>query len=345
MEKLVSIVIPAYNPPKALFKACIESILSQSYSNYEVIVIDDGSKSEFAEYIDKISVQDSRVHVIHQINAGEGGARNVGMKNASGEYIVFVDADDCMGYEWLSYAMQLANTTGADVVCGKVIMCEKRPVNINDRSHEYVFFEKDELWKIQRDMLVGKTELLDGIEYLDVGSCAKLFKCNVIDSMEFPVGVKLSADQVFNHEVLSRCNSYVISNYDSYYYIMNPDSISHVHHVDAVQIMMHSLELVGSHLIDNDAVKTAYNYHVVEDFQKALQFAYFNGSKKLSFTEVKKGVSKSLENELARVALRNVNKGMYASNTKFFKVWLLKNKMSFLYVLLKTVYLKRKGWK
>ena len=98
MNKLVSIVIPAYNPPKNLFRDCIESITTQNYSNFEVVVIDDGSKPEFAEYMDIVASQDSRILVIHQTNTGEGGASNAGMQMASGDYVVFVDADDCLGY-------------------------------------------------------------------------------------------------------------------------------------------------------------------------------------------------------------------------------------------------------
>lgn len=342
MEKLVSIVIPAYNPPKELFRACIESVITQNYFNLEVVVIDDGSKLEFAEYMDEIALQDNRIRIIHQINTGEGGARNAGMQKASGDYMVFVDADDCLGFGWLNYAMQIADKTDADVVCGKVIMCEKKPAQNNACSYEYRFFEKDELWKIQRDVLKGKTALLNGVDYLDVGACAKLFKHTVIHDMEFPVGVKLSADQVFNHEVLSKCNSYAITNYDSYYYIMNPESISHVYHADAVRIMMHSLEFVKAHLIDNPEVIKAFNYHVVDDLQKALQFSFFNSSKKLSISAITKGISKSLRNELANNSLMSVEKEMYASKSQYFKVWLLKKKMAFIYVMLKLLYLKSK---
>lgn len=342
MDKLVSIVIPAYNPPKELFKACIESITTQNYSNLEVIVIDDGSKQEFAEYMDTIALQDNRIQVVHQTNTGEGGARNKGMRKANGEYMVFVDADDCLGYGWINYAMQIAEKTNADVVCGKVIMCEKKPVISTNSSCEYRAFEKEELWKIQRDMLIGKTSLLDGVSYLDVGSCAKLFKYNVVNGLEFPVGVKLSADQVFNHEVLSKCNSYAITNYDSYYYIMNPESISHIYHSDAVQIMMHSLELVKLNLINNPEVLSAFNYHVVDDLQKALQFSYFNSSKKLAISTITKGVSQSLKNELASNALKSVEKEMYIFKNQYFKVWLLKKKMVFIYVMLKVIYLR---WK
>ena len=89
----VSIVVPVYNTEKYL-RQCIESILAQTLSEIEIIIVDDGSKAECAALCDELAGTDSRIKVIHKVNGGLGFARNSGMEIASGEYVGFVDSDD-----------------------------------------------------------------------------------------------------------------------------------------------------------------------------------------------------------------------------------------------------------
>ena len=90
---LLSIIIPVYQAKKYLGK-CIDSILNQSFLDFELILVDDGSNDGSERICDEYTRKDNRIKVIHQINQGVSGARNTGLKYASGEYIAFVDADD-----------------------------------------------------------------------------------------------------------------------------------------------------------------------------------------------------------------------------------------------------------
>ena len=90
---MISVIIPVYNCEKYI-KKCIESILNQTYKDLEVIVIDDGSKDSSLNICNKLMKEDYRLTVIHQENQGVSSARNKGLENAQGEYIVFVDGDD-----------------------------------------------------------------------------------------------------------------------------------------------------------------------------------------------------------------------------------------------------------
>lgn len=90
---MVSIIVPIYNAEQYISK-CIESILAQTYRDFELILVDDGSTDMCGKICDEYAKQDSRVHVIHQENKGVSAARNAGISLAKGEYIMFVDSDD-----------------------------------------------------------------------------------------------------------------------------------------------------------------------------------------------------------------------------------------------------------
>lgn len=107
MKPLVSVIVPIYNVEKYLSK-CIESIINQTLSNIEIILINDGSTDSSGVIADNYAKNDSRIKVIHKKNGGQGSARNIGIELASGEYIGFVDSDDWIDLDSMrSYIMLL----------------------------------------------------------------------------------------------------------------------------------------------------------------------------------------------------------------------------------------------
>ena len=95
----ISIIVPVYNVEQYLDR-CVNSILNQTFTDFELILVDDGSKDHCPEMCDEWSKKDARITVIHKENGGAGSARNIGMKKASGKYVCFVDSDD-----WVSFHM------------------------------------------------------------------------------------------------------------------------------------------------------------------------------------------------------------------------------------------------
>ena len=105
-KPLISVVVPVYNVAKYLKKS-IESIVNQTYTNLEIILVDDGSKDESGEICEDYSLKDSRIIVIHKPNGGLSDARNAGIKQAKGEYITFVDSDDTIDYDMIEFLYDL----------------------------------------------------------------------------------------------------------------------------------------------------------------------------------------------------------------------------------------------
>ena len=111
-QPTISIIVPVYNSEKYL-DACIDSILSQSFRDFELILVDDGSKDSSAQICDEYASQDTRVRVIHKANGGVSAARNDGLDIAKGEYITFIDSDDWVERESLS---TISNYRDYDIV-------------------------------------------------------------------------------------------------------------------------------------------------------------------------------------------------------------------------------------
>lgn len=111
----ISIIVPVYNADKYL-RRCVDSILAQTFTDFELLLIDDGSNDCSGVICDEYAVNDSRVRVFHKPNGGVSSARNVGLDNARGEWITFCDADDFVSPWWLVY-FNFDNTNGYNIIC------------------------------------------------------------------------------------------------------------------------------------------------------------------------------------------------------------------------------------
>ena len=114
-EQLVSVIIPVYNVSRYL-PQCFDSVISQTYRNLEIIVIDDGSTDDSGSICDQYAEKDDRIHVIHTDNRGLASARNLGLENVSGEYISFIDSDDWIEPQTIEMRIGAALETEADIV-------------------------------------------------------------------------------------------------------------------------------------------------------------------------------------------------------------------------------------
>lgn len=115
-NSLISVVVPIYNVEKYL-RRCVDSIIVQSYSNLEIILVDDGSPDNSGVICDDYAVADSRITVCHKDNGGLSDARNCGVDVATGEYITFIDADDYVAPNYIEFLHRLLITTEADIAC------------------------------------------------------------------------------------------------------------------------------------------------------------------------------------------------------------------------------------
>lgn len=147
-RSLVSVIIPVYKVEPYL-RQCVDSVLAQTYTDFEVILVDDGSPDGCPAICDEYAEKDSRVKVIHKENGGLSDARNAGMNIACGEYALFVDSDDFISKEFLENLLRMAEEYNLDIVEGKTVYYENALVSeVFHLNHdEYVFFNNDDVYE------------------------------------------------------------------------------------------------------------------------------------------------------------------------------------------------------
>lgn len=114
MKKVVSIIIPVYNVEEFIFKT-VKSVMNQDYKDIEIILVDDGSPDNSAKIIDELAKRDDRIVCVHKDNGGVSSARNVGLRMALGEYVTFIDGDDWVEPNYISYLLNLVESNNCQI--------------------------------------------------------------------------------------------------------------------------------------------------------------------------------------------------------------------------------------
>lgn len=210
---LISVIVPVYNVEKYLAK-CIDSILKQTYSNLEIILVDDGSTDNSNKICKEYEKLDKRIRVIHKKNGGLSDARNYGLTFATGDYISFIDSDDYIEknmYELLLNALK--NNNGDMAVCGRWIEKEEEQLELYTKDRE-------EVW----DSIQALKYYFKRIK-IDPSACDKLFKKEILDNIVFPIG-KIHEDIFIMDVIIARCKIIVHVGKPLYHYVNRQGSIT-----------------------------------------------------------------------------------------------------------------------
>ena len=205
---LISIIIPAYNVGKYI-EECILSIIHQTYTNIEIIVVDDGSPDETPAIIDRIAAQDKRIIPIHQQNTGVSAARNVGIKNSKGEYLVFVDGDDYIAPDFVEYMLKLIQVTGGEMCLS--LNCFTKEVDIQIQNDKVTALNSTEA-----------TALLLSPRII-VGSWNKIYKKSILvdNNLLFSTNLFYGEGLMFYTAYAQLCTKVGVGNRKVYYYRRN----------------------------------------------------------------------------------------------------------------------------
>lgn len=205
---LVSIIIPAYNVERYI-KDCILSVLKQSYSNIEILVVNDGSTDHTPDIIDRLVTTDRRIIPIHQNNAGVSAARNAGIRVSKGEYLVFVDGDDYLSSDYVEYMLELVEITGGDLCLSLDCFTKAGEKQVR---HEVV----EVLDPIRATALLLSPRLI-------VGSWNKIYKKSILldNDLEFSTTLFYGEGLCFYTTFSQLCTKVGVGNRKVYYYRRN----------------------------------------------------------------------------------------------------------------------------
>jgi len=226
---LIDIIVPVYNTPRNDLERCLNSILNQTFNNYIVYIIDDGSNDETKDYLDNYVKDKDSFIVKHISNNGVSNARNLGIDISNSKYIAFVDADDTVESTFLEEAYNLAEDNNLDLIVGGYNEVKDNTI-IRTRLSEpgLHIFEGDNIDKFMEKLLSGKTNENNK----EIGDCptgriyTRLFKRNSIDNLRFYSNIHMSEDTLFMIDYVTKVNKIGVIDKVWYNYYVNDYSIS-----------------------------------------------------------------------------------------------------------------------
>lgn len=280
--KKVSIIIPTYNCEQYI-ERCIISIVNQTYKNIEVIVINDGSKDKTLEILKKIQEKYKNIIIINKENTGVSNSRNIGLKKATGDYILFIDSDDWIENETVKELIEVINNYDVDIVrysymrnnMKEEIIYTKKDENNNDDG--YALINKEMIRKV----LIGKIEAYTPLI---------LIKKEIALYNNFEEDIGYMEDLLYYVKLLVRANNIYFLNKPLYHYFNNPTSVSnndnkYIKNIEDVKkVNKRVKELLKKYNIYDEQLKNEID---IIHFSIILEFVYLlYKNKKISKQEV-----------------------------------------------------------
>lgn len=272
---MVSVVIPVYNTEPYL-RRCIESVLCSHYEDFELILVDDGSTDGSFRLCTEYAGRDRRVKALSQENQGISAARNRGLEACRGEWVVFVDSDDCISPDFLGLT---AAAEPADLLLFDFAETQES-LTTGPRTGEALRYGREDIMGLVERVLVPR-QLREGGTVNFSSSNGKAFRKSLIDryGLRFLPKISYGEDKLFNLEYICRIKNCIYLSVPVYFYENRPGSLSHVLPADSMDGFLLLMEKIGNVLKENHvlpAVELAYHDYVLEYTVHALNSIIFS---------------------------------------------------------------------
>ena len=262
MKPLISIIIPVYNLEKYI-ETCVRSLLCQTYSNIEIILVNDGSTDNSGVICDELSKKDNRVVVLHQSNSGVSDARNNALDMMNGEFVTFVDGDDYVSSEFIEVLYNALESTNADIAtCGHYRVSFEgklnKVYNISENCDDIIVLDgKDSL----KNMFYGKI--------CSASSGSKLYNKRFFKTLRFPDYI-MGEDTFVVYHAFSNASVIAHTNKPLYYYVQHEMSVTnnksnYFKFYDYVKLYDHIISC-DKHLNDKDYFLSLSNRLIENNF-------------------------------------------------------------------------------
>lgn len=263
-NELISIIIPIYNVEKYLSR-CINSVIKQTYKNLEIILVNDGSTDNSETICREYIKSDSRINYIKQNNSGLSTARNTGIKNAHGKYLIFIDSDDYVNVHFVEDLYYALINTNADIAMCDYQKVYEKDVNIYNKNLSIIETVKDNKFE----------NLYNDKSTITTVAWNKIYKKEIFDKIKYPDG-KIHEDEYIIPYILKQANSITYTNSKYYYYYQRPNSITGSYSMKRLDILKALRDRV--HFFENNKILKAralYNYYYQLCYQKKMMLQYF----------------------------------------------------------------------
>ena len=292
MNELISIVIPIYNV-ELFLPRCLDSVIRQTYSNIEIILVNDGSTDGSGKIAEEYATKDERVYLYNKENGGLSDARNYGIERINGKYLTFIDSDDYVALNYIETLYSLMKKNEADMVIG---------------GSEYVFDETmiDTAPVIEEDSVLNKNQALLRALKVEMRQSAwgKLYKAELFEKIRFPKG-KLYEDLAVVFDIINLSNKIVVTNTPLYKYFIRSGSIMqstfNKKHLDEIEIIETAMSRVKE-------IHPEYDEYI----RARLIYSYFVVLRRILLVDSNDSNLKNYKEEL-KVKIKNNSKGLYWS--------------------------------
>ena len=322
---LLSVVIPVYNA-EAYLETSVGTILAQTYSNFELILVNDGSTDRSGEICEEYARQDARVTVYHKPNGGHSSAVNYGLERMNGKYVMICDTDDFYEQDAFEIAVNRINASpDCDTIIFAIYRPDKEPVE--DPASRVVFDKRT----IDKCLLSGQT-----YEYCDIGfhiesTWAKIMRADVIreHTVRMPEHLFLDEDAVYCLHLFEHCRKVAFDSHHIYHYEIRYDSFCHKYSDVAVHMLPLILEEQERYLEkyhpDDQEYSEANDLAVFAWFNEAEEHYFFNEQNTLPAKEVYRQYKELLTNPTVRRHIERIRPSEGDSFMRRMRLSLYKN--------------------
>lgn len=222
-NSMISIVVPVYNIENEILR-CVNSLLNQTYKNIEILLVDDGSTDSSGRICDDYALKDNRVRVFHKKNGGVSSARNVGIENARGYYIAFVDGDDFVNRNMYDQLIEGFCDKEVDVCVGGYVIQGAHDVNNPLRISDRRTLNKSE----------ARVEIIKS-DFINHALCDKVYKIRLFKGMRFDETISYAEDFQVVYKVFENINKVAFIPVYAYHYVMRDESATHIFSLKRLQ--------------------------------------------------------------------------------------------------------------
>lgn len=325
MKSKFSFILPVYNVEKYI-KKCVDSLLNQTYENFEVILINDGSKDKSEDVCKEMVKKDSRVSLYNQVNSGVSVARNLGIDKSSGDWLVFIDPDDWVDKDYLLNFYNSIEENVDIIICDDIVEFPKKSIinNIFIESCEFVGNKKDDLL----------------LQFFSKNSCSyfpqnhdcsspwgKIYRKEFVlkNGIRFEPELRRAQDKVFNLYAFELASTIKYINIPQYHYRMNETSTWGKYSPNIIndleKLYEHMRKFILKYKTDNDVFLSSFYEKIALSINSIFRQYYYHKDCELSNREKKKEIDNFLHEGLFKEALVNIDLKKLSFQEKVFIIF------------------------
>lgn len=319
MKKIkISVIIPVYNSESTIIR-CLTSIMNQTYENFEIIIIDDGSSDNSMRIIEKKYDNEKKIKIIKTDNHGVSHARNIGLDNMTGDYVVFVDSDDYIGTNMFYTLIEYVNKYKVDMVLydsifenssGEFIKIVEKNITPNR------ILNKKEIVNNVLSWMYGNTdkELINNAKknykdlYMDCYNAPwqAMYKKSLIEDLRFDERLNIYEDLLFNVQIITKCNSLVYIDSALYHYVCNSSgSLATMYHSNYIEMKLLLYDIMKKNISESN-LPICFNVYLNNRIVSEILSVLINEIKSKNSLAIKiKSIRNFVENSQVSTALIN----------------------------------------